>query len=283
MSDLDGLLLALRDVGIRQLPEDGDAGARRVRAALEREITGGQRRRFGWTRSRIAVGGFGIPAVLLGVVATAAAATGALVAVNATSIFQNNPQTAIGHRAGNAVPKETVLPGSVRELASASVPDYGKVQFWGGVTTQHGFCFVLKLPDGSWGDYPVSLHPAGGWVSGTLPGCVQTRQRQVIGGGGVQPMAVEYVDNEVKTSTGQVWELFMGFVTAQGHAVSVKDPASGNTATVTPGGYFLLAEPPSSGDDSANLEVLDVAGASLQPDYTDGNLSPGYKLGPSQS
>lgn len=286
MSDVSDALLELRDVGISQLPEAGDAGDRRMRSALDREIADGRPARFGWLRSRIAIGGFGVPVVLLGLVATAAAATGALVAVNATAIFQNNPQAAIARHAGvpaRAVAKESVIPGSVREIASATVPHYGNVQFWGGVTQQNGFCFVIKLPDGSWGDYPVSRHPTGGWVSGTLPGCVQTQQQQVIGGGSVQPTAVEYTDNEVKTSTGHVWELLVGFVTVNGDAVTVKDPASGHTAAVTPDGYFLLAEPPSSGDDSANLQVLNAAGQPLKPDYTSGGMLPGYTLGPSQS
>ena len=43
MSDPSDVLLELRDVGIRQLPEPGDAGDRRVHEALTREMTGARR------------------------------------------------------------------------------------------------------------------------------------------------------------------------------------------------------------------------------------------------
>ena len=81
--------------------EAGDGGDRRLRAALERELDGRRRRRFGWLRRRfgwlrrrVAIGGFGVPAVVLGLVATAAATTGTLVAVNATSVFQSDRRRA---------------------------------------------------------------------------------------------------------------------------------------------------------------------------------------------
>jgi hypothetical protein len=44
MFELDDVLLDLRDVGIRRLPEAGDAGDRRVRNMLEAEMTRGHRR-----------------------------------------------------------------------------------------------------------------------------------------------------------------------------------------------------------------------------------------------
>jgi len=103
MSDVGKALLELRDVGIGQLPELGDAGDRRVRTVWEREIASGRRPRFGWMRRKIMIRGFGItPALLFAVVASAAAAaTGAIVAVNATTIFQKNPQQQERDRSGH--------------------------------------------------------------------------------------------------------------------------------------------------------------------------------------
>lgn len=256
----------------------------------------GARHRLKWLRSKVAIGGFGVPVVALGVVATAAAATGALVAVNATTIFENNPQQALTLTAvGQTVPtgaQETVIPSSVRELASATVPDYGEVQFWGAPTEQGGFCFAIKLPNGSWGDYPPSLHPSGGWIDGSVPGCTSTQEHQVVAepavpagqqptadnGDLIGPTPVEEWQNDVRNSSGQKWSLNFGYVETAGTAVNVRDPETGATAPVTRDGYYLLVEH-QPGDD---LQALDATGQPLQPDYTYGGLLPGYAHGPTQ-
>lgn len=283
MSELSDVLLELRDVGIRPLPEADDAGDDRLRVALERETTGGRRRRFAWVRRKVAIGGFGVPGVLLGVVATAAAATGALVAVNATTIFTTNPQAA-----GNLMP-ETLIPSSVRELASATIPNYGTVQYWGATAQQSGFCFAIRLPDGSWGGYPNPRDSSGGWYGGAVPGCIPTSEQQVVSEKPSQPRGIaeslQWDDNWIKTRSGQMWLVLFGFVTAHGHAATVQDTATHATATVTRDGYFLLVEPPQpigagNGSGETQLRVLNAAGQPLQPDYTNGKLLPGYELGP---
>jgi hypothetical protein len=283
MPELSDVLLEVRDVGIRPLPEAGDAGDYRLRATLEREMAGGQRRWLGWIRRKVAIGGLGVPGVVLGVVATAAAATGALMAVNATTIFKTNPQAV-----GNLIP-ETVIPSSVRERASTTIPNYGTIQFWGATTRQGGFCFAIKLPDGSWGDYPVSTHPRGGWDGGAAPGCIPTPQQQAVSEkpGRARQIAEPLFsdDNWIKTRSGQNWHVLFGFVTAQGHAATVQDTTTKSTAAVTRDGYFLLVEPPQpigagNGSGETQLRVLNAAGQPLAPDYTNGKLLPGYALGP---
>ena len=283
MSELSDMLLELRDAGIRPLPEAGDAGDYRLRAALERETTGGRRRRFAWIRRKVAIGGFGVPGVVLGVLATAAAATGALMAVNATTIFRTNPQAV-----GNLVP-ETVTPSSVRERASTTIPNYGTVQFWGATTGQHGFCFAIRLPGGSWGGYPNPQTSSGGWYGGAIPGCMPTPEQQVISEkpgqarGIAEPLFWDY--NSIKTRSGRIWRVLFGFVTAQGHAATVQDTTTHATAAVARDGYFLLVEPQAptgagNGSGETQLRVLNTAGQPLQPDYTSGKLLPGYSLGP---
>jgi hypothetical protein len=283
MSELSDVLLELRDVGIRPLPEAGDAGDYRLRAAVERETAGGRHRRFAWIRRKVAIGGVGVPGVVLGVVATAAAATGALMAVNATTIFKTNPQAA-----GNLVP-ETVTPSSVRELASTTIPNYGRVQFWGATTRQRGFCFAIKLPDGSWGGYPSPQHSSGGWYGGAIPGCMPTAEQQVISEKPGQARGIAeplfWDDDWIKTRSGQMWHVLFGFVTVQGHAATVQDTTTHTTAAVTRDAYFLLVEPPQpigagNGSGETHLRVLNAAGQPLQPDYTSGKLLPGYALGP---
>lgn len=256
------------------------------------------RRRFRPTRRKVAIGGFGVtPAVLIALVATAAAATGGAVfaahvttkrATKPTTIFRKNPGSPFTHPShlppNVVVRKETVIPASVRDRANAIVPKYGKVRFWAASTKQGGFCFAIKLPNGSWAGYPFSQHPTGGFYGGSIPACIDTEQQRSIGEGGQPsveaPTTTEGLNDEVTTHTGQIWELFFGYVTTQGHAASVKDPVSGHTTSVTPAGYFLLAEPPSSADDSVTLEVLNGAGRPLQPDYTRSGLLPGYRMGP---
>jgi len=311
VSELNDVLLELRYAGIRQLPQAGDKGDERVRQSLAQEITH-PRRRFQWTRRKVAIGGFSVtPAVLVAVVATAAAATGGAVfaangrpakpatksATNSairppisspTALFRKDPGWP-GHGwkripANIFIRKETVIPASVRARVSTTVPDYGRVRFWAATTKQGGFCSAIELPDGSWAGYPFSQHPTDGFYGGTVPGCIDTEQQRSIGELGQPsveaPTTHEGFDDEVKTKTGHVWALFFGYVTTQGHAAIVKDPASDSTARVTPAGYFLLVEPPSSADDSVALQVLDVGGQPLQPDFTRSGLLPGYKMGP---
>lgn len=308
MPDLDDVLGELRYAGVRQPPEAGDAGDRRVRRALEQEIAH-PRRRSWWMRRTVAIGGFGVTPVALIAVATAAAATGgAVFAANTahkplaraattprhkpstkpTAIFKKNPGVPSAHRKhlppGAIFRPETVIPASIHERAGATVPNYGKVQFWAATTKQGGFCSAIKLPDGSWAGYPMSQHPTDGFYGGTVPGCIDTEQQRSIGQKGQPsveaPTTLEGFDDEVKARTGKVWEVFFGYVTTQGRAAAVKDPASGLTARVTPAGYYLLVEHPSSADDSARLEILGAAGQVLPPDYTRSGLLPGYKMGP---
>lgn len=135
MADLRDALLALRYAGIRKLPDAGDDGDRRLQLALEREMARKPSRRRGWTRRRIKIGRFAVPPVaMLAVVATAAAATTVgVVTLSATNVFQDDPQGLNFN--GNI---ETVLPSTVRQLATVNIPDYGQVAVWGATTKPGG-------------------------------------------------------------------------------------------------------------------------------------------------
>lgn len=263
-------------------------------------------RLYRWARRKVVIGGFGVPpAVLIAIVATAAAATGGAVLVShsttkpaahpattpplkPTTLFRKNPGSPFAHR--KRMPpnvifrKETVIPGTVRERVSSVVPKYGRVQFWAATTKQGGFCFAIKLPNGSWAGYPMTRHLTGGFDGGTMPGCIDTDQQRSIGENGQPsseaPTIFEGFQDYVKSRTGRAWELFFGYVTTQGHATTVKDPWTGDIAPVTPDGYFLLVEPPSNAPGNDMLNVLDASGHLLQPDYTRSGLLPGYKMGP---
>jgi hypothetical protein len=60
--------------------------------------------------------------------------------------------------------KENVIPSSVRAIAKRAVPGVGAVQFWVGVTKQHGYCTALRLPGGTWAEpgRDSRIYPA--WV-----------------------------------------------------------------------------------------------------------------------
>lgn len=296
MSDLSDGLLELRYAGIRQLPEAGDPGDRRLRQALEQEMAGKRVRPRGWTRRRIRIGGFAVPPLAaLAVVATAAAATTAAVTLAATSVFQHDPQ---GLNFNGDI--ETVLPSTVRRLASVSIPDYGPVAVWGATTKPGGFCFVLKLPDGDWGGLHDSQNARDGWDGGSVPGCFQTRQQAILKqtplqpgqqpsgktGQLLMPTPLEAWDNEVKNGDGKQYTIYVGYVEVQGIASTVRSADTGATRAVMPSGYYVLAEPSSQsrcgGCDIDDLQVLDAAGRPLKPDYTWGEMLPGYSPGPSQ-
>jgi hypothetical protein len=300
MADVNDPLLAVRYAGIPELPDTGDVGDRRVQRALEREMAGKRSRWPAWTRRRIRIGGFAVPSVaVLAVVATAAAATTAAVAVSATSLFEQNPAGIAGG------PPQTLLPATVRQVDSVTIPDYGTVAAWGATTQQGGLCIALKLPDGTWGGLPGKALSDG--EAGHTPGCFQTRQQQVVGTTAeIQaPLPLEEWADTVINSAGQQWDIYVGYVEAQGTAATVRSAVTGVSTPVTNDGYYMLAErslrnsqvpgmaPPKNsrqrgynpntrcGDcDGGNLQVLNAAGQQLQPDYTFGKLLPGYTWGP---
>lgn len=318
MSDLNDALLEARYLGVRQLPDAADAGDRRVREALKQEMAGKRYKRAGWPTRRIRIGGLAMtPVALLASVATAAAAAGAVLTISATALFQKDPQ---GRNINGDI--ETVLPSTVRQLATANIPDYGTVEVWAASTKPGGFCFAMKLPDGTWGGFPISktgTWPDNGWAGGSVPGCFHSQQQQVLtdtpvqpgqqptvnGDAGGGPVSVEHWDNAFHSDDGKSYTVYVGYVEADGTATTIRDLDSGATTQVLPGGYFVLAEPsllcsqipemawavepkgallksqPCDGLDK--LEALDAAGQSLKPDYTYGQMLPGYTPGPSQS
>jgi hypothetical protein len=297
MADLSDALRELRYVGIDQLPDAGDAGDRRLGSALEREMARTQSRRRGWGKRRIKIGGFALPPfAMLAVVATAAAATtAAIVTLTATNVFQNDPQ---GLRFNGEI--ETVLPATVRQLATVSIPDYGQVAVWGASTKPGGFCFALKLPNGAWGGLHTSQDARDGWSGGSTPGCFQTQQQQILlqtplkpgqqpsaaTGQELTPTPLEAWENEVVNRDGHHYVLYIGYVEAQGTATTVRDPRTGATTHVLPDGSYVISEPSPrgcGGCGGSDLQVLNAAGQPLKPDYTWGGMLPGSSVGPSHS
>ncbi len=141
---------------------------------------------------------------------------------------------------------------------------------------------------------------ANGW-DGSIPGCFQTRQQQILKQTPLKPgqqpsgttgqelnlLPVEQWGNEIVNKAGKRYTIWVDYVEVQGTAATVSDPATGATTQVLPSGYYVLAEPsvePSDdGDGSAELQVLDASGQQLKPDYTWGEMLDGDSPGPSQA
>jgi hypothetical protein len=218
------------------------------------------------------------------VFAATAVAAGAVIGTNATTIFQHNPQQQARDKAGVFPDPQTVIASSVHEVTSTTIPDYGRVEFWTATTKQRGFCFALKLPDGVWGGLDRA-HPGphgwrGGWMGGTVPGCLSTPRRYPL----------EEWGSQIQNTSGQQYTIYAGYVDVrvQGMAATIRDAKTGVTAPVTSHGYFLLAEPalwlptpphaPAGfpkrihcAGCGANLQVLNTAGQQLGPTtYTAG-------------
>ena len=140
------------------------------------------------------------PVAALAVAATAAAATTAAVAISATSLFQQNPAAIPG------APPQTVVPSTVRQVDSVTIPDYGNGCRLG---SDNPAGRTLRCAEAA---RRYVGRPAGtAMVSGQVPGCFTTRQQMVVNHEAVAPgqqptgeapMPLEAWDNTVVTSTG---------------------------------------------------------------------------------
>lgn len=238
MSDLNDALLELRHLALREPPQVGDTADLRLRETLVREFAGTHPRRLGWAKHRLRLGPFSFaPAVLLAALAATAVAAGAVIGSSATTIFQHNPQQQARDKAGVFPDPQTVIASSVHEVTSTTIPDYGRVEFWTAMTKQRGFCFALKLPDGVWGGLDHA-HPGprgwrGGWMGGTVPGCLSIPRR----------FPLQEWGSQIQNKAGQEYTIYVGYVDVQGAAATIRDARTGVTVPVGSDGYFLLAEP----------------------------------------
>jgi hypothetical protein len=262
------LLFAVRDLGLPEpLPDSIDIA---VRVALTRTIhadAGAPVQRF---RSVRRLGRRG-PLIALGLIVTsavAAAATGLVrlpspqkfarrnASDSALTLFRKSVPYQGGTSTDNGatvVPyKENVIPSSVREIAKPAVPGVGAVQFWVGVTKQHGYCVALRLPNGSW----AGLTGLDG-VGGSIPGCQPTRAQ--VGAGALILSGFDYTDEDVLTRGGGELDLVYGQIVAPGHPTKVRDDFSRATTSVIDGKYFMLVLQAGQSND-VHLVALNASG-----------------------
>jgi hypothetical protein len=265
------LLALIGDVGV---PEPLQPSiTRTARAALEREIEANASPRGPRLRRRLARRSVLLPSALLLTTAVAAAATGlvplpgmldfarrnvsdpALTLFRKSIPYQGGTVSRIKDGKATIVPyKETVIPSSVRMVATPAVPGVGAVQFWAGDTKQHGYCTALRLPDGSWAGLKNFKQ-----VGGAIPGCQPTRRQ--VGWGALIISGFDDTDAAVLTSSGRELILTYGQIVAPGHPTRVHDRYSGATAPLIDGRYFLIVtHATASGDGDADLVALNTSG-----------------------
>jgi hypothetical protein len=185
-------------------------------------------------------------------------AAGAWSPTEPLALFETNPQG--GMQKGIPVPDgywdQTVIPGSVKQVASVDIPDVGPVAFWHADTEQGGWCAGLQMSDGYWfgmGGDPQKID--GG---GVIPGCFPTRDEH----------GFDWLSNfiDARPLGGQQWQIRYGKVVAPG-AVKVTDVVSGASTHVVDGDLFMLLipepNPPASTPNSfpnTDLVAYDQAG-----------------------
>lgn len=237
-----------------------------------------------------------VPVALLASAAIAVAATGVVSVPSMLGLAQqnlNDSPLALFQKSGpwqggtmergkdgkmTLVPfKETVIPPSVRMIATPTVPGVGAVQFWAADTEQHGYCVALRLPDGSWAGLKDFKQ-----VGGSFPGgCRPTRAQ--VGAGALILSGFDYTDAEVLTNSGQELVLLYGQIVAPGDPTEVRDDASGATSPVIDGKYFMLITYPvhdkdggTSIADDTHLVALNAAGNVIADEHQPLPGTPGY-------
>jgi hypothetical protein len=305
------LLYAIRDVGV-VVPAADDAGDRRARAELAREIeratradtsTGRARvltRRRSVTRDphgsrrAIAIAAAGVLVVCSSVaVATVVVDPSSTVSVaSPAQLFADNPADWNQDNPPNS--GTHVVAASVQELGTVSVPGVGALQYWGAKTIDGRWCAAFRAPDGTWVNATrgrAGLQPNYS-SGGDVPGC------------GVWPTQAPAPDSTTPVAPGKFgfnfqgggfyysedtvsplpdaqsttsWVVY-GIVDDPGSATTVVDATSGASTPILAHGTFALVLAPNHAW-PLRLEAVDASGNVISRAYPSGG---GYPLAPAQ-
>lgn len=159
-------------------------------------------------------------------------ATGDWTPTSPLALFESNPQGTAAQGFAGGLWDQTVVPDSVKRVATVEIPKVGPVAFWHADTKQGGWCAGLRLSNGAWlgtGDSPLD-------DGGTVPGCFPTG---VIDAGND---GLEWLENDIDAHSvgGVSWRIRSGLITAPG-AVKVTDLTTGKSTGVVDGDLFILA------------------------------------------
>jgi hypothetical protein len=161
-------------------------------------------------------------------------AAGAWTPTSPLALFESNPQGTEEENTPGTAPSwnQTVIAGSVRQVASVEIPKVGPVALWHADTKQGGWCEGLRLSNGDWlGTGESSLDDGG-----TVPGCFPTGVIDTGNDG------IEWNENDLdaRSAGGDEWRIRSGLITRPG-AVKVTDVTTGESTDVVDGDLFILA------------------------------------------
>jgi hypothetical protein len=149
------------------------------------------------------------------------------------TLFESNPQGTAQQATPGAGPgwNQTVIPDSVKQVASVEIPKVGPVEFWHADAEQGGWCAGLRLSNGAWlgtGESPLD----GG---GIVPGCFPKASPEPASNG------LNWEENDIDAHSvgGDDWRIRYGLIDAPG-AVKVTDLTTGKSTNVIDGDLFIL-------------------------------------------
>jgi hypothetical protein len=174
-----------------------------------------------------------IALAVLAIVTTGAAWAAGVFAPSPVELFKFSfPATDAG--AGTIF--QSVIPETVKQVATVDIPKVGLVALWHADTKEGGWCLGLRLSNGYWlGSGRADVRPSLD-AGGAFPGCFPTG---VIAGARHH---LEWLENDIDASSlgGTSWRIRSGVITVPG-AVKVTDLATGQSTEVVDGDVFVLA------------------------------------------
>jgi hypothetical protein len=223
------------------------------------------RRRHRW------LGLLAAAAVLIGAGGAAGAIKlGALIDASPKALFEADPQGQYPGLPGQITrgSGQTVIPSTVRQATTFTVPGVGNFEYWIALSRPKGWlCGAIRQPDGTWADLGKNS-----LLGGPVPGCGAMDWQDAHG--------FDYYPSYVDGPHHRIWRLVYGYAPTTGHPVEVRDRISGASARIGDGRYFAIVIPYCQGrgcDRSApfvwfQLQTLDASGRVLVTDERDAGM-----------
>lgn len=172
------------------------------------------------------------------------------------ALFEANPAGAFPWRPGLGTITPSVIPQTVRQATTFTVPGVGRFQLWIGVSRPRGWlCTAIRQPDGTWAGLLDQQYQ----LAGPMPGCGMLGSQDAHG--------FDYWPSSIGSPDRRQWWIAWGYAPRTGHPVEVRDAVSGVTAPIGDGRYFAIVIP--QNHPGFRLETLDATGRVLVTDRFD--------------
>jgi hypothetical protein len=203
---------------------DHELFARIVAAPCDPRCAAAQRRR----RVRV------LPRSLALVAAALLCAAGTVGAVELGVFSHASPKALFTANPADRFPgasKQTVIPHTVHQVTTFSVPGTGRFAWWIALSRKGWLCSAIRQPDGTW----AALGPDRYNVGGAVPGCGKFPWHDTRG--------FAYEQISVGSRATGVWRVAYGYAPQTGHPATIRDRISGATARIAEGRYFAIVMP----------------------------------------